>query len=60
LPSLKWAASITVTSGTQLENGGAVTVRAEDVRRYERFLALESTDGGAVNPVSLRRWQNLW
>jgi hypothetical protein len=33
----------------------AVIIRAEDVRRYERLLALEvtiATDGRAVNPVS--------
>jgi len=37
-----WAASITVTSGAQPEHGGAVTVRAEEVGCYRRFLALEA------------------
>jgi transposase InsO family protein len=40
----------------------AVIVPAEEVRRYRRFLALESpiaTDNRAVNPVSLGCWQTL-
>jgi len=38
------AVSITVTIGAQPENGGAMIVRAEEMRRYGRFLALETSN----------------